>query len=235
MTQADEDRNRLYEILCELEGRVGTRLLRDCHGSMGWPKRGVYFFFEPGEKRPNGANRIVRVGTHAVSARSKTTLWKRLAQHRGTAMTGGGNHRGSIFRLHVGSALIRRGDCVESPEAAWANGSNAPKEVKEAEHPIEIAVSTYIGAMPFLWIDADDEPGKSSVRSFIERNSVALLSRSSAAGATADPPSASWLGASCLNSNVCRSGLWNVQYTEGTYDPLFLDTLEELANSTPPI
>jgi hypothetical protein len=30
--------------------------------------------------------------------------------------------------------------------------------------------------MRFLWIDIDDEPGPASIRGFIERNSIALLS-----------------------------------------------------------
>jgi hypothetical protein len=49
---------------------------------------------------------IVRVGTHALETGSQTTLWKRLSQHRGQARSGSGNHRGSIFRLIVGTALI---------------------------------------------------------------------------------------------------------------------------------
>ena len=77
------------------------------------PRRGVYFFFEPGELREDGRTpRVVRVGTHAVSAGSRTTLWTRLRDHRGHVIgrhVGGGNHRASIFRRHVGSALLGRG------------------------------------------------------------------------------------------------------------------------------
>jgi hypothetical protein len=35
-------------------------------------------------------------------------LWGRLSQHRGYIKGGGGNHRGSIFRLIVGASLIER-------------------------------------------------------------------------------------------------------------------------------
>ena len=38
--------NRFYELLGELEDRLGGR-----RGGMGWPRRGVYFFFGPGERR----------------------------------------------------------------------------------------------------------------------------------------------------------------------------------------
>src|SRR5688572_17482459 len=101
------DLDRLYRLLSELDDRVGgSRLLRDSVARSGWPARGVYFFFEPGEVREDGRiPRVVRVGTHAVSTGSKTTLWARLASHRGRT-AGGGNHRASVFRRHIGSALL---------------------------------------------------------------------------------------------------------------------------------
>ena len=83
------------------QGLPGPRRLRDCHGSDGWPQRGVYFFFEPGEVRADGSDRVVRVGTHALTATSQATLWGRLRQHRGRLAglhPGGGNHRASVFR-----------------------------------------------------------------------------------------------------------------------------------------
>ena len=101
------DIGAFYKILDELRDRVGGyRLLRDCTGKSGWPQRGLYFFFDDGELRERSKQpRVVRVGTHAVTATSKTTLWNRLHTHRGRA-GGGGNHRGSIFRRRIGEALI---------------------------------------------------------------------------------------------------------------------------------
>jgi hypothetical protein len=94
----------LYELLNTLE----TRTLNECSGRLSWPNRGVYFFFDPIQSRTDTGSglRLIRVGTHALKAGSKTTLWKRLSQHKGTAKSGGGNHRGSIFRLLVGDALL---------------------------------------------------------------------------------------------------------------------------------
>ena len=105
------DLTRFYVILDRLEQGVGgARRLSSSDGRMDWPTRGVYFFFEPGEVRTDSGDgpRVVRVGTHALTTRSRTTLWNRLSNHRGTAGTGGGNHRGSIFRLLVGTALMHR-------------------------------------------------------------------------------------------------------------------------------
>ena len=105
------DIQQFYKLLDELERRLhGTRLLGKCNGSMAWPGRGVYYFFEPGELREGKQScRIVRVGTHGLKPNAKSTLWDRLIQHKGTvngSRPNGGNHRGSVFRRHVGSALI---------------------------------------------------------------------------------------------------------------------------------
>lgn len=66
-------------------------------------------------------------------------------------MPGGGNHRGSIFRLHVGTALLGIGLCPEAA-ATWGQGGSATPEVRRIEYPLEQAVSDHIGAMPFLWL-----------------------------------------------------------------------------------
>ena len=43
------DTVRFHELLARLERRVGgVRRLETCDGRMGWPPRGVYFFFEAG-------------------------------------------------------------------------------------------------------------------------------------------------------------------------------------------
>jgi len=128
-----EDLVRFYSILDNLESRVsGARTLADCKGRMHWPARGVYFFREPGENRSDTAPgpRIVRVGTHALKAGGSTTLWDRLSAHRGQLPSGGGNHRGSIFRLIVGTALVGR-DGHSFP--TWGEGSSAAKDIRTAE------------------------------------------------------------------------------------------------------
>ncbi len=229
--QVSRDRDRLYSILLDLESRVGKRLLRDCHGRLNWPKRGVYFFFEDGECRQDGQTpRVVRVGTHAISERSRTTLWNRLSQHRGT-QAGGGNHRGSVFRRHVGRALLTRGDVSLTPDT-WGQGSTAKRPTTDVEKSVERTVSAYIGSMPFLWVAANDEPSRSCDRSLLETNSIGLLSRLSPSGAFADAASATWLGRQAAAQAVRDSHLWNVRDANETYDPGFLDLLERCARNT---
>jgi len=132
-----------------------------------------------------------------------------------------------LFRLHVGTALLARGDYPDAVRRSWGRGGSAPKEVRRAEQGLERAVSEYIGKMPFLWLGVDDEPGPESMRKYIERNAVALLS--AASRSRIDPPSDGWLGYSCRHEAVRMSGLWNVDHVFEDYDPGFLELFEQLA------
>lgn len=224
--QRKECLERFYSLLADLERSLGgARRLSACDGRMSWPSRGVYFFCEPGEVRNDTGHgsRIVRVGTHALKAGSGTKLWTRLSQHRGQARSGGGNHRGSIFRLLVGTALMER-DGLSYP--SWDQGSSAPREIRESEQSLERSVSDVIGAMPFLWLSIIDEPGADSMRGYIERNAIALLSNFRSE--PLDPPSESWLGHFCNRERVRTSGLWNQNHVDEQCDPAFLDALERL-------
>lgn len=223
-----DDLARLYDLLRLTADRTGgPRRLADCSASSGWPERGVYFFFEPGELRAaNPDLRVVRVGTHALVP-SKSTLWSRLSSHqgnRGGSMPGGGNHRGSIFRLHVGAALLAAGDWDDTIGATWGIGSTSSRAVREAEYPLERAVSAHIGAMPLLWVGIDDPAGPDSDRGVVERGAIALLS--GARVPSPDSPSPSWLGHHAQRPAIRGSGLWNVNHVDERYDPAFLDVLE---------
>ena len=99
-----------------------------------------------------------------------------------------------------------------------------------AEATVERAVTNYIGAMPFLWMDIDDEPGPASLRGFIERNSIALLSNHERA--PLDSSSSEWLGLSSDRDLVRGSGLWNQRHVEETHDPAFLNVLERMVHAT---
>ena len=221
---------QFYSTLELLEGKTGKRLLRDCHGRMTWPARGVYFFFENTQNRFESGNgsRVIRVGTHALKAGSQTTLWKRLSQHKGQQRSGGGNHRGSIFRKLVGHALMTK-ECLSCK--SWGQGNSAPREIRESEVAIEKLVSEWIGNLPFLWLDIGDNASPDSVRGIIERNSIALLSNSKKA--IFDAPTHEWLGNCSDRPKVKASGLWNQNHTDENYDPRFLDTLEKLVKATP--
>jgi len=224
------DVQRFYDLLDRLEEKVGgKRVLLECNGRMDWPQRGVYFFFEKGEFRTTSGSglRVVRVGTHALKTGSNTTLWHRLKQHRGTEFNHGGNHRGSVFRHHVGTALASYNKWPADIVRAWPRGSSASKETREKEQPYEEQVSEYIGQMPFLWLKVEDEPGPSSMRGFIERNAIALLSNYYNEDTPIDPPSNFWLGNFTGHQAIRGSGLWNVNHVNDSISPLFFDVLEK--------
>lgn len=220
-----------YGALYDLKKRVGGfRTLAACDGRMDWPRRGVYFFFEEGEVRSDSGSglRVVRVGTHALKGGSRTTLWKRLRNHKGTK-SGHGNHRGSIFRKLVGSALARRESDLRCE--TWEDNTRPLGSVKASEHKLECAVSEYIGAMPFLWLEVDDKPSPGSLRGFIERNSIALLSNYDVSRSDAiDPSSRKWLGKRSDREKVRQSGLWNSNHVDAEYDPSFLSKLAKLVS-----
>jgi hypothetical protein len=226
--QADDrqaDTDEFYLLLDDLARRLGgPRRLRDCDGRSGWPRQGVYFFCEDGEVRADGLRRVVRVGTHALTATSMTTLWGRLRQHRGRLSgrnSGGGNHRASVFRRHVGAALIRRNNLPEGLLVSWLDRHRPAGERASQEAQIEVQVSRYIGAMPFLWLAV---PGRAE-RGYVERNSIALLSCLTGG---LDLPTATWLGHYAPRPEIRNSGLWNIDHINDRYEPEFLRRLSQL-------
>ncbi len=224
----ERDLEQLYDSLKRLEkGLGGKRLLSACSGQQDWPKSGVYVFFEPREcRRGRIEPRVVRVGTHGVSRGSRATLWNRLRTHRGTG-DGHGNHRSSIFRLHVGAALAARDQRLAVP--SWSIGQAADAGIRKDEQALERAVSQHIGAMSILWIAVEDEPSPASDRAYLERNLIGLL-----VGRTGpiDIPSHDWLGLSSPDERIRNSGLWNLDFLDYPYSSGFVDVLDEYVSVT---
>jgi len=218
-----EDIKSFYDILNRCKKMLGLKLLSDSNGYMSWPQRGVYFFFEEGEFRSDTGSgmRVTRIGTHALKNNSKTTLWKRLSQHKGVVKSKGGNHRGSIFRLLLGDAIIKR-DSLIFPN--WSIGSSASKEIRDSELELERLVSTYIGNMPFICLPINDSPGPDSFRNYIEGQSIALISNYRKEAL--DNPSNQWLGQYSTREKVSNSGLWNQMHVNKHHDNNFIATFD---------
>lgn len=229
------DLNQFYGLLDDLESTVGgKRRLSNCNGRMNWPDRGVYFFFNPEETRESSDQlRLTRIGTHAVSEGSNTSLWNRLRTHRGAqrgTYEGGGNHRGSVFRKRVGEAFVEKDD-LEEQYPKWGVGSSAGRELRLEELELERRVSEYIRDLPFLWVDIDDEPGPESDRAYVERNAIALASNFKKE--SIDPRPENWLGHHCPVTKIEQSGLWNINHVDEQYQPEFLETLEGYIDRMP--
>ncbi len=217
---------RLLRALWAAQG--GGRRIDETNGRLPWPSRGVYFILDADRGVGGGRMpRVVRVGTHAVSRGSRTSLWDRLGTHRGTA-AGGGSHRSSIFRLHVGRAWSRHAPSPEWP-ATWAQGQTAPRDVRDAEQESEREVSRIIGAMRVIWLDVPDEAGPASERAYLERNAIGLLSRIGLLDALGSP---AWLGRGSADWRIATSGLWNLNHVFLKPDATFVGRLTDAVART---
>ena len=217
MKKRGADLVRFYRLMDELKvlnGGLHRLATASPHGP--WPRRGVVWFFEKGETRTESGpgSRVVRVGTHALKAELKSSLWDKLAQD------GSGSHRQSVFRTLIGLSI--RDLTGKQEPAGWGRDRTGMPAASidppdRAELTLEAAVSLYVGQMPFLFLAVDDEPGPRSERAFIERNSIALLSNY--ARPPLDAPSPGWLGRRSGREKVRQSGLWNTAHVDAAYDP----------------
>lgn len=197
---------KLYAMINKARQQGCTFRLADL-GDQELPARGVYIFVDPAEPNFMGdAPRIVRIGTHAVSKGAKSSLRNRLRNHLGTS-SGSGNHRGSIFRLHIGRAMLEaegRGERLSS----WGLGQAASAKIRACEVEHEMRVSEYLSCLEVFIVPIDDEPSKDSLRAHVETQLIALCSDGLQ---TIDKPSPKWLGRRSPMEPIVRSGLWNLR------------------------
>ena len=220
--------SQAYVVFAELAKKTGLLSLRELLGEK-LPQQGVYFFFDDNEptRFSRTLPRLVRVGTHGISAGSVATLRNRLRTHLGTR-TASGNHRASVFRLHVGRAIIKR-DKLEGQYPEWGKGQSAPKEVTIREAPLEALVSNYIGSLRVLYVPVLDAAGTSSMRATIERQFISLFTENNC---PVEEYSPTWLGQYSDKLSIRASGLWNVRDVGGEYDYRFLPLLDEFLSRT---
>jgi hypothetical protein len=106
-------------------------------------------------------------------------------------------------------------------------------DIGASELHLEQAVSQYIGAMPFLFIDVDDDAGPNSARGRIERNAIALLSNYQRP--PIDLPGEGWLGQWSGRERVQQSGLWNNNHVDESCEEGFLELLSSAVQRTLPL
>ena len=225
--------DRFYDQIAAVEAKQGGKTkLANLNNRSQLPHRGVYFFFEPGEHRAEqpASQRVTRIGTHGLVAGSKSTLTGRLKTHRGS-LSGGGSHRSSIFRLLVGQAILAK---AKQESHSWGvKGSVGQaathldmtvEQIKTNEAPIELQATDYLGQTTFVVLEINDLPGRDSLRGHVEKNSIALLSNWEKAAI--DPASEGWMGRNSNRDRVIKSGLWNQNHVDESYDPNFLYTMQ---------
>lgn len=220
--------NRFYSALEELNKRTGgPRQMKHCTKSSGWPEQGVYFYLEPNEYRENTTtNRVVRVGTHALSEGAKSSFWSRISKHKGSIKSlRGGNHRTSIFRLLIGEALIEKNNIKGVDN--WGNRSKQLLSARQSEYELERLVTKFIGETSVVWLPVEGRGFEDAKRrSYIERNAIALLSNLNKVHSI-DPPSTEWLGLSG-RPLIKKSGLWNQQHVEKDHDTGLIGVFEDI-------
>lgn len=204
----------LYKGIETLRSLGRTFLLTDL-AKQELPNQGLYIFIDQNEiNRWNKPGRIVRIGTHAVSTGSRSVLRTRLRNHLGN-QDGSGNHRGSIFRLHIGASLLAR-NSFEMRADHWGKPDDASRSIKASEDWLEKMVSYYIGGLEVAVIEIEDEASKNSLRAKAERQLIALLTES---WLPLERPSQDWLGYSSDREAIVRSGIWNVMEVAKSYSP----------------
>ncbi|MDE2725627.1 MAG: hypothetical protein OXI59_19830 [Gemmatimonadota bacterium] len=212
--QRAKDIECFYKLLKQLEKRVGGKKpkLKEFMSVVPADTKGVYFIFETGEYRHrDGCKlRVVRVGSHGFTAKSRSTIWTRLFEH---LMPYGR----SVFRDHVRVAMKKRSGKSDSLK-------------RDERDELERCITRYIGEMPFLWVKIGGADGHRERRD-LERSSIKLLSARGIEGASESW--CKWLGMSSNKVEIRSSGLWNVQHTKRRdYQSGFLDTLKSRIEET---
>ena len=179
------------------------------------PQNGIYFFYEDGEVGSHtGKPRIVRVGIHG----ERTTLRKRLRQHYSL------NREGSVFRKHLGSALLKMKGFPADQIVKWNRGRKSSHwgDFKDTEGE----VSRLLRSRFFFRVVAVDDVEE---RKLLEEKLIASLSACSRC-----KPSEGWLGCFAWSERIRRSGLWNSNYvdSENRMDVNDLERLIQLVKQT---
>lgn len=166
---------------------------------------GLYFFYQRGEVSPHTSNgRVVRVGNHP---RRDGRLIGRLKEHYASRQNA---KNGSVFRLLVGGALIRRDD----PESLClapgpGQGHWERHRQRECNHcaPYEQRLAKLVDSD--FWFRAV------RIDRQAERNPFEVVLIATLAACMLCRPSEGWLGRFACSPIVRGSGLWNREFVGG--------------------
>jgi len=206
------DRERLCEAVHTLLERLPPLRGKPC---AALPRDGVYFWYENGETRQGHGPRVTRVGTHTSPGR----LLARIREHFGS------NREGSVFRRHVGAALMARNGEAEQDIREWARGPRSAgfRDERFEEYELRVTAQSHLGLYRVLKVDEPRE------RLELEEKLVALFSHCAHCLASPD-----WLGRWAPRQEIRRSGLWNVRYvwSPNELKSTDLERLQQLVDET---
>ncbi len=179
------------------------------------PENGIYFFYEEDETYEiNGVvtDRIVRIGT----CDKDNNFRIRIRNHYK------GNKNSSVFRMHIGSAIIKKDKRKDINLNEWMkHGTSTNKDIEE------LINKTFKEKFRFRCIPIESK----DKRVQLEKKLIATLSGWNY------PSSKEWIGHYAKRKNIRSIGLWNIkdthsQNTMTTHDLIFLK--EKINSSTPP-
>jgi hypothetical protein len=170
------------------------------------PPNGIYLFFEKG---PDGLWQVTRIGTH----RKDKGLTRRLIDHYFA------DKNNSVFRKHLGTALLRRKSAIASSIEQWTQ--QGTPTIWEVESEVTNLLRR---DFQFKCLKVDDR----DKRELLEQELIALFSGSSR-------PLDTWLGRDAHDERIVGSGLWNIEHVGDQWNEdneMFLETVHELVQNT---
>ena len=176
------------------------------------PSNGIYFFYEEGEVIKIGSRvikRIVRVGTH----REQDRFPNRILDHFY------GNKNSSIFRRHLGAAILAKENPYDPRLREWIRGSMSLRDIEEKVNKL------LREKFSFRYVRVDDR----EERLELEERLISTLARFSPKYV-----SPNWLGCYSPSREINESGLWNVEHVDSPrhIGPKQLSRLEQLVYET---
>ncbi len=177
------------------------------------PDNGIYIFFENGENvwiDGKEVNRIVRIGTH----KSDGLFKKRIRQHYGAINSLNGNKNGSVFRKHLGGALLRRMNIEDVRLNEWLTQDGL--SYREVEEMVSLVLRQNFTFSCFR-VDNIEE------RLELESAIIALLAQFHLG-----EPSHNWLGKYAASEKILQARLWNIQHI--TSSPMTLEQFDKLCD-----
>jgi hypothetical protein len=163
------------------------------------PPNGIYLFFEKGESVDIDGitcDRIVRVGTHIKDG----NFPGRIRQHYGNYGNHMGNKNGSVFRKHVGGAIMRLVNPTDPRLPGWL------KQMGPSYQEVEGQVSDVLHEkFTFVCFPVSTKEDRLALESGL----IALLAQY-----PLGKPSDDWLGKHAASPIIRCTGLWNTKETD---------------------
>ena len=182
------------EDMCKTVHReLGKLLSRKGKAGYDVPKNGLYFWYEEDELGHRGKQRITRGGTHEKQGR----LPARINKHFG-------GREGSVFRKHLGGALMKLNTEPEAEVKVWYKKRKENSRFNDPKFKhYEEEVTNQAKDSSYRVLKVDD----SNDRLQMEKKLIALFSHCEACC-----PSKKWLGNYAYRKEIRDSGLWNIKH-----------------------